>query len=130
MKARTIVFFHISHGHRATSTALGQLPVNDGLTVELAPDVLDALGELRALKAQVAALKDPIAAAENRVKAALGDATEGTDDTGVQVVSWREQTRTAIDAAGLRKQHPDIAAAYTTTTKSRVLRLTTSKGKK
>lgn len=67
-----------------------------------------------------------VAELENELRALMKKATEGQVD-GETVMSWRPQSRTAIDGKGLREAHPDIAAAFTTTTTIRVLRPHTPK---
>jgi predicted phage-related endonuclease len=54
----------------------------------------------------------------------LGDAAEGRYD-GHTIVTWRQTTRTTIDAKRLRFEHPDIANDCTTTSTYRQLRTVT-----
>ena len=65
---------------------------------------------------------------ENRVKAAMGECTEGYID-GTPVATWRTQTRSGLDVKALKADHPDIAEVYATETVSRVFRPITKKEK-
>jgi predicted phage-related endonuclease len=64
-------------------------------------------------------------AEEERVRAELagilGDTGTGTIE-GRTVVTWRTQQRSSLDAAAVRRQHPEIAERFTTTTSYRVMR--------
>lgn len=109
--------------HRATGDTLRAVFADiDGRTNLDVTDEVVALARQRIiLKAQAKALDEQIAATENALKAALGESTDGIYD-GQLVVSWRPQTATRIDTTALRRDYPDIADSYSTTTTSRVLR--------
>ena len=59
---------------------------------------------------------------------AFGDAEEITHQ-GIRLATWKSQTSNRLDSTRLRAERPDIAAEYTKTTESRVLRLS-KRGKK
>lgn len=70
----------------------GLYPEDDGATVEL-PDELDpVVEELLELKARGKDIEARITAAENRIKAAIGDAQRGVLPSGM-AVSWKLQHR-------------------------------------
>ena len=69
------------------------------------------LMELKRLKEE---LEAEIAAAEDAIKAVMGD--EELLTAGAYKVSWSNVTSTRLDTTALKKALPDIAAAYTKTT--------------
>lgn len=112
--------------HPATSAALRE--VYDAESVQ-PPDAVDfderthqALILLRNLKVNAKEIDGEILECENAVKAALGTHIEGWAD-GQRLVTWKPQTANRLDGALLKKQHPELHAAFTRPTTSRVLRL-------
>ncbi len=110
-------------GHDATARALAE--VYPGHMPDVSVEADDVMRRtIEAWRAAKAAEKD--AAAEVQLhaaamKAALGDAEELTVD-GQRVVSWRTQTRRALDQRALKAAHPDLVAEFTTESTVRVLR--------
>ena len=90
----------------------GVCPLSRGAAADLA-----AIEELTVQRKD---LDEAIRAARSRVMAELGDLPAGRCEDWQ--VSWKPQTRTTIDAARLRREHPDIFAQYAKTTISRVFR--------
>lgn len=78
------------------------------------------LADIEELTAQRKALDDAIRAARARVMEEMGDLPAGACE-GWQV-SWKPASRTTIDAASLRRDHPDIYAQYAKTTTNRIFR--------
>jgi putative phage-type endonuclease len=114
-------------GAPATRDALAsQYPGEQGTIVEL--DEQRPLIEvwLRE-KAQVKQAEARLAETENRMRALLGDATEGTVQ-GFTVVSWRTQETARLDSKALRERLPKVANRFTKTSTSRVLRAHNPKG--
>jgi putative phage-type endonuclease len=114
----------------ATARAIGQVYGQEepGKRVEL-PEHLAGVGMARArLKQEAKELEDRLKKIDNELRAAMGDAEVATVD-GVPVFSLRAQERRDIDRDALRRDHPDIAAAYETTKSFRVLRPATKKDK-
>ena len=72
------------------------------------------LMELKRLKEEVEA---EIAAAEDAIKAVMGE--EELLLAGSYKVSWKTFTSSRIDTTALKKALPDVAAAYTKTTTAR-----------
>lgn len=108
--------------------------------VGLGDDLLDNQAAVEALIGQRAAALADVKAAEaradeysNRLRVAMGEATELVDRSGRALVTWREQVRRStgfkVDAGALRHAHPTLARYLTTETPSRVLRTPTRKGK-
>ena len=69
------------------------------------------LMELKRMKEEIAA---EIAAAEDAIKAVMGD--EELLTAGAYKVSWSNVTSSRLDTTALKKALPDVAAAYTKTT--------------
>ena len=70
--------------------------------------------ELMELKRMKEELEAEIAAAEDAIKAVMGD--EELLTAGAYKVSWSNVTSTRLDTTALKKALPDVAAAYTKTT--------------
>lgn len=86
-------------GSAATARALARLHPNDsGDAILLPAESLDALDTLRRSKDLRKRLDDQIGAAENQLKAAIGDATYGMAPDG-RWVSWKSQSRKAYTVA-------------------------------
>jgi putative phage-type endonuclease len=118
-------------GHRATTDALRRLYPGD---TDADPVVVsaDLVAEVRAARQAAAIAKDAKDAAENVLRAALGDSTTAVvvDAAGLEVpvATWRPQVRRGWDAdalAGALGYSPDDPHVqhYRTATPSRVLRL-------
>lgn len=106
----------------ATTDALKAVfgePASPGGSVELNGDALEALHNLRRLKSYAKSVAEDIAEAENVLRAALGEQTEGRVG-GFLAVSWRPQTRMIVDLERLRAEH---GHAYDRVSTTRVLRL-------
>lgn len=78
--------------------------------------------ELRAARDAAKEAETRLDAAQAAVKEALGESDTAVVDQDV-ICTWRTQKTTRIDVTMLRAEDPDIAAAYSRTTTSRVLRV-------
>ena len=78
------------------------------------PNMESQIKELLELKRMREELDVEIAAAEDAIKAIMGD--EETLLAGAFKVSWSNVTSSRLDTTALKKALPDIAAAYTKTT--------------
>lgn len=78
------------------------------------PNMEATIHELMELKRMKEELEAEIAAAEDAIKAVMGD--EELLTAGAYKVSWSNVTSTRLDTAALKKALPDVAAAYTKTT--------------
>jgi predicted phage-related endonuclease len=81
------------------------------------PNMEATIHELMELKRMKEELEAEIAAAEDAIKAVMGD--EELLTAGAYKVSWSNVTSTRLDTTALRKALPDVAAAYTKTTTAR-----------
>ncbi len=76
----------------------------------------DAVSHLLAERAEAAAAEsvaaESKAAAENRLKAMLGDAERAIDPDGAPLFSWSEVTARRLDSKALKLAHPDIYDAF------------------
>lgn len=95
-------------------TAEGTLEADDGARLLVA--------RLRAHKATAARLAEHIEAAENELRALLGDREALVDGESV-IASWKQQTAERLDTRALKIAHPTLAAEFTNTTTTRVLRV-------
>ena len=73
--------------------------------------------ELMELKRMKEELDAEIAAAEDEIKARMGD--EETLLAGAFKVSWKTFTSSRFDSVRFKKEHAELAAAYTKTTTAR-----------
>ena len=73
--------------------------------------------ELMELKRMKEELDAEIAAAEDEIKARMGD--EETLLAGAFKVSWKAFTSSRFDSVRFKKEHAELAAAYTKTTTAR-----------
>ena len=78
------------------------------------PNMEATIRELMELKRLKEELEAEIAAAEDAIKAVMGD--EELLTAGAYKVSWSNVTSSRIDTSALKKALPDVAAAYTKTT--------------
>ena len=81
------------------------------------PNMEAQVKELMELKRLREELDNEITAAEDAIKAVMGD--EELLTAGAYKVSWKTFTSSRVDTTALKKALPDIAAAYTKTTTSR-----------
>jgi putative phage-type endonuclease len=109
-------------GSDATAAAMAQVwPQHDpGRKVSL-DEIEHVIGIWVDAKAAKKIAEEDEKAAAAVLKEALEDAEVGTVG-GAKAVSWKTQTRRAVDVAALKATHPDIAKACTTETSVRVLR--------
>lgn len=110
-------------GHQATNDAIKTMfPESaEGQVVELpvgAEALLRQLADAKVAKKATAEVEDGIA---NQIKTLLGDAEAGTIN-GLTAVTWKSSVTNRLDLDTFRKDHPDLAAAYTTATPVRTLR--------
>lgn len=85
------------------------------------PEIIAAVTELQEYTRIAEEAKAAAEAIRERIKAALGDIE--TMVAGPYKLTYKPTTRSQIDSKRLAADHPDIAAAYTTTTTTRPLRV-------
>lgn len=110
-------------GHSATTDAIkAHWPTAEG---SLEADALTRrmCDRIRAHKATAKLIEANITEAENELRAAIGDREALVDGTGKVLASWKPQSTARLDGKALKAARPDIAAEYTTTTTTRVLRV-------
>ena len=78
------------------------------------PNMEAQIHELMELKRMKEELEAEIAAAEDAIKAVMGD--EELLLAGSYKVSWKTFTSSRLDTTALKKALPEVAAAYTKTT--------------
>ena len=88
--------------------------------------VARAVDDLAELKERMSEMKAQEDALKLQVMSAMGDA-EILEDMGEPIATWKTQAADRLDVKALRKDHPDIAALYTKSTSTRVLRIKSRK---
>ena len=81
------------------------------------PSMEAKVKELMELKRMKEELEAEIAAAEDAIKAVMGDEEHLT--AGAYKVSWKTFTSSRVDTTALKQALPEVAAAYTKTTTGR-----------
>ena len=81
------------------------------------PSMEAQIKELMELKRMKEELEAEITAAEDAIKAVMGD--EELLTAGAYKVSWKTFTSSRVDTTALKKALPEVAAAYTKTTTGR-----------
>ena len=81
------------------------------------PSMEAQIKELMELKRMKEELEAEIAAAEDAIKAVMGD--EELLTAGAYKVSWKTFTSSRVDTTALKKAMPEIAEQFTKQTKSR-----------
>lgn len=105
----------------ATRAILGMIyPRDTGAEISLPDEFVSLDRELLDIKDQIKTLESREKAIENQIKAAIGDCTRGVLPVGSY--TWKEQSRTTIDAESLRAELPEIAERFSKSTSFRVLR--------
>ena len=106
----------------ATRAMLGLIyPHDTGDEVSLPTDATEWDHELTDVKEKIKSLESRKTLLENQIRAAIGNASLGRLPFG-EGYSWKEQTRSGIDAAMLRERFPEAAAVCATESSFRVLR--------
>ena len=81
------------------------------------PNMEAKVKELMELKRMKEEIEAEIAAAEDEIKSVMGD--EETLLAGAFKVSWKVFTSSRFDSTRFKKDHAELAAAYTKTTTAR-----------
>jgi putative phage-type endonuclease len=87
-----------------------QFPRSNGQVVELPSEAAQWAAEWLAAKQARRQAEARMTAAENRLKACLGEAAEGTV-AGYRVL-WPERERRTLDTKALKAQYPELAAQF------------------
>lgn len=86
-------------------------------------EVVLAIEQLKALRAQEKALAETADAAELTLKVFIGDADTLTDAQGRRLASWKSQSRESFDTKAFTESHPDLAAQFRKVSNYRVFRI-------
>lgn len=90
-------------------------PGNAGQDILLPPEILDDLAELRRIKAELKEYEDAKTYLENKIKAYMGDATEGLDPSigaDYPVVTWRPQEPMKFSEKAFAERYPHTHRAF------------------
>lgn len=96
--------------------------LDDGSTFEADTELAETIYEAREIKAEIKDLEALKEKLELRMKQAFGRSQVMLGLEGEKLASWKTQQASRIDVKRLRENAPNLAANYTTTTESRVLR--------
>lgn len=108
-------------GTESTSDALKRLfATDDGGSIELPIDGAALLNEARAARQAVKDAEARQAAADNQIKALLGDHAVATID-GRVAATWKTFDKKSLDQKALRAALPDVAAQFTVESSYRTL---------
>ncbi len=111
-------------GHDADAEALAALyPGEDGTTTVLGEQLLAAAYQAAVHAAKAAEHEQAGRDLIDRIKARMGDATEGLRPDGSTAVTWRPQTTTRLESKRLKAEDPDLWDRYSATTSGRVFRI-------
>jgi len=80
--------------------------------VEATEETMALVSRRVRLDEQIACLTAERDAVTARIKSAMGDAYELTGYDGETIATWRAHSRSRIDTARLRRDHPDLAEEY------------------
>ena len=110
-------------GHPATTAAIRDMfPESADTEIDLPPAAADVIERwLRGKEAKKVAEADEDQAA-NQLRILLGDNAIGRL-AGRKAVTWKSHTQHRLNAAALRRDHPDLADSYTEETTVRPLKL-------
>lgn len=98
-------------------------PGDDTLDALIADEQLEQLFTQRATAYAVRKHQDALLAElDVQIKEAMGDRTVVTSVDGDVLATWKPTSSTRIDTKRLKADHPDLAAAYATTTTTRTFR--------
>lgn len=107
--------------------ALAKLyPKSNSTSVILPAEADDVIKEYLAVKQLAGHVKEQTALLENRLKAMLKESECGKSPAGYSV-SWKTCNSKRIDSTRLKKEHPALAAEYTTETSCRKFIITEPK---
>lgn len=97
-------------------------PRDDGTAIEADAEILQTFNALREAKALAKEADAAIDAMSDRLRLFMGAATTLTSG-GKVLATWKAQQASRLDVTALKAAEPALAALYTKTTESRVLRL-------
>lgn len=101
-------------------------PASNGKRIEASSEILEHVAELQQIAKRIQALKDREEFLRFYVAKFMGPhsvLTQGPRD----VLSWEVEARSKFELEAFRRQHPDLAALFTTTQRTRVLRVAKSR---
>jgi predicted phage-related endonuclease len=97
-------------------------------TVVLGHEVYNTLERLSIAKEQIKSAEAVRDQLQGELGMLLGDAEYGSID-GVQVITWKNSSRTSFDAKQFEKEHPALHAKFKKTSTFRTMRITAKESK-
>jgi predicted phage-related endonuclease len=95
-------------------------PKDSGASLEADIELLEACGDLKALKANAKDLDAQIELLTTRVKARMGEAAFLLGPNGKPVATWKTQVSNRLNVESFSKEQPDMKNKYSTKTEYRV----------
>lgn len=92
-------------------------------SVVATPNIIEAIRDLKTLRADEKHAAEKADAIEVTLKAFMGDAAAVTDGTHELLASWRSQSRSRFDVSRFTAEHPEFVEQYKATSQFRVFRL-------
>ena len=92
-------------------------------SVVATPNIIEAIRELKTLRADERHASEKADAIEVTLKAFMADNAAVTDGTHQILATWRSQSRTSFDVGRFTHDHPEFTDAYKRTSQFRVFRL-------
>lgn len=97
-------------------------PTDNGMSIQADITVAAAVDHLKNVKAELKTLEAREEELKISIAGFMGDATTLVDH-GVELCTYKSQSRSGLDTKRLKKDHPAIAEAYATSSQFRVMRL-------
>lgn len=95
-------------------------PKDSGATLEADIELLEACGDLKALKANAKELDAQIELLATKVKARMGEAAALLGPNGKPIATWKTQVSNRLNVESFSKEQPDMKNKYSTKTEYRV----------
>lgn len=88
-------------------------PYDNSESIELSPGTIERIKEITTVKKHIAELEKVVEQNEVEIQSELGENQIGTDSNGNVLVTWKStKARELVDAARLKKEHPEIFCQY------------------
>jgi len=101
-----------------------RFPNSEGDPAYATPAIVEACERLNQVKGEITTLEKTQEGLEYLIKYQMKDSPRLlTPETDTELATWKSQSRKGLDADAIRRDEPEIAKKYQTTSKSRVFRV-------
>lgn len=118
---------HVTTRTPPPASTLGDIaslyPIDTGSSIDATPDILDVVKQLKSAKLDLESQKGKADALELQLKTFMADNSTLIGPDGKPIATWKTQMTNRIDTTALKTDAPEVAAKFTKTTESRVLRV-------